>query len=134
MISAKKAPSINNRQIDHLRKRLEAWRKSHRGSRARIPDRLWNSAVWAAGHYGLNRTAKVLRLNYYDLKKRLDAASVMQGPVPSFIELSPVATGLTPECIIELENRNGAKMRIHLKGIGSPDLNVLSDTFWRGKR
>ena len=131
MISAKQAPSINSREIDLLRKRLEAWRKSHR-PRARIPDRLWNSAVRVAGHCGLNRTAKALRLDYYDLKKRLDAASLNQGKIPSFVELSPIVSRQAPECIIECENRSGAKMRIHLKGMGSPDLNILS-TFWRCK-
>ena len=131
MTSAKQAPSISNRQIDHLRKRLDAWRKSHR-PRARIPDRLWNSAVHVAVQCGLNRTAKALRLDYYDLKERLDAARLKQGPIPPFIELSPVVSGQAPECIIECENRNGAKMRIHLKGMGSPDLNILS-TFWRCK-
>jgi hypothetical protein len=129
MISAKQAPSISTKQIDHLRKRLDTWRKFHR-PRGRIPDRLWNSAVRVAGHCGLNRTAKALRLDYYDLKKRLDAVSLNQGTIPSFIELSPVVSGQAPECIIECENRSGAKMRIHLKGMGSPDLNILS-TFWR---
>ena len=132
MTSAKHASSISNRQIDHLRKRLDAWRKSHR-PRARIPGRLWNSAVRVAGHCGLNRTAKVLHLDYYDLKKRLDAPSLKQGPIPSFIELSPAVSGQAPECIIECENRNGAKMRIHLKGMEWPDLNALSGTFWRCK-
>ena len=112
MISAKQAPSVSSKQIDHLRKRLDAWRKSHR-PRARIPGRLWNSAVRVAGHCGLNRTAKELRLDYYDLKKRLDAnaASLNQGKIPSFVELSPVVSGQAPECIIECENRRGAKMR-----------------------
>jgi hypothetical protein len=134
MISAKHSqfPIINN-QIDHLRKRLDAWRKSHR-PRSRIPGRLWNSAIKVAGQCGLNRTAKALHLDYYDLKKRLDAASIRQEPIPSFIELSPATSSPSPECIIELEARNGAKMRIHLKGITAPDLNTLSSTFWRIKR
>lgn len=134
MISTKQSPSCNaNNQIDRLRKRLDTWRESHR-PRSRIPGRLWESAVQVAGQCGLNRTAKALHLDYYDLKKRLDAVSVRRGPVPSFIELSPVVSGSTPECIIELETRNGAKMRVHIKGMGVPDLNTLSSAFWRSKR
>jgi hypothetical protein len=133
MISAKRLQSPNsNKQIDHLRKRFEDWRKSGR-PRTRIPKRLWESAVQAAGQYGLNRTAKTLRLDYYNLKKRLDATSAVRETTPAFIELSPVTTGATQECVIELENRNGAKMRIHIKGMGLPDLTVLSSTFWRGR-
>jgi hypothetical protein len=134
MISTKQFPSDNaNHQIDRLRKRLDVWRKTHR-PRSRIPGRLWNAAVHIAGACGLNKTAKALHLDYYDLKKRLDADSIGRGPLPSFIELSPAASGPTPECIIELETRNGAKMRVHIKGMGVPDLNTLSSTFWRNKR
>jgi len=134
MISAKPSPSDNaNLQINHLRKRLDAWRKTHR-PRSRIPGRLWNAAVNVAGQCGVDKTAKALRLDYNDLKKRLDAGCGRRASVPSFIELSPAMSGLTPECIIELETRNGAKMRVHIKGTGVPDLNALSSVFWRNKR
>ena len=132
MISAKRALSLNSKQIDHLRKRFDDWRKSHK-PRTRIPGRLWDSAVRIAGQYGLHRTARVLHLDYYALKKRLDAAGVKQGPVPSFIELSPPAPERIPEYVIELETRNGSKMRIQIKGMGVPDLDALSSTFWRSK-
>jgi hypothetical protein len=125
--------SDSSKQIDHLQKRFDAWRK-FRKPRTRIPKRLWESAVQVAGQCGLNRTAKTLHLDYYALKKRLDASSAGRGPAPSFIELSPVAAGSTSECVIELENRNGAKMRIHIKGVGTPDLSALSSAFWRSKQ
>jgi len=130
MISEKQSPSpISNHQIDQLRMRLDSWRKSHR-PRSRIPGRLWDSAVRLAAQYGLNKTAKALRLDYYDLQKRLSEVIVSSEPVPSFIELSPAVPSPSPECVIELESRDGAKMRIHLKGTAVPDLNALSLTFW----
>jgi len=130
MISTKQTPTISNKQIDHLQKRFDIWRKSHKPG-TRIPDRLWDSAVQVAQENSLHRTAKALHLDYYGLKKRLDAAGVMQKPVPSFIELHPPAPEGIPECVIELETRNGSKMRIQIKGMGAPDLNALSSTFWR---
>jgi hypothetical protein len=134
MISAKQSPSPNNsNRIENLRKRLDAWRKTHK-ARSRIPNRLWDSAAHVAGQCGLNRTAKALHLDYYDLKKRMNAAAVSQGPVPSFIELSPTAAVPVPECIIDLESRDGAKMRIHIKGMNVPDLDTLGRVFWRIKR
>jgi hypothetical protein len=133
MTATKRLQSPNsNEQIDHLRRRFEDWRKSGR-PRTRIPKRLWESAVQAAGQYGLNRTAKTLHLDYYNLKKRLDASGAVRGTTPAFIELGQATTGETPECVIELENRNGSKMRIHIKGVETPDLNALSSTFWRGR-
>jgi hypothetical protein len=131
MISTKQSLNLNH-QFDQLKKRLDGWRKSHR-PKARIPGRLWEAAVQVAGQCGLNRTAKTLHLDYYDLKKRLDAADARQSSIASFIELSPAASGSAAECIIELETRNSSKMRIHIKGMGMPDLNALSNAFWRSK-
>jgi hypothetical protein len=134
MISTNQSQSrVINRQIEQLQKRLEAWRKSHK-SRSRLPVRLWNAAARIAGQCGLNKTAKALRLDYYDLKKRLEVTAVNHRRAASFIELSPATASLVPECLIELEARNGTKMRIHLKGMAVPDLNSLSSTFWRVKR
>jgi hypothetical protein len=64
----------------------------------------------------------------------MNAAAVSQGPAPSFIELSPTAAISVPECIIDLESRDGAKMRIHIKGMNVPDLDTLGRVFWRIKR
>ena len=75
-----------------------------------------------------------MHLDYNDLKKRLEASSSIPESAPAFIELQPAVAASAPECIIECENQNGAKMRIHIKGMEAPDLNALSSTFWRDKR
>ena len=54
-----------------LRERFEDWRGT-RKTRSRIPEPLWDAAVKAAGTFGLHRTAKALRVNYYALKKRVE--------------------------------------------------------------
>ena len=59
------------RSLSNLQQRFVAWRKT-RASGQRIPEALWNSAVRMANQYGLNRTARVLGLDYYCLKKRVD--------------------------------------------------------------
>ncbi|HTY64456.1 MAG TPA: hypothetical protein VMG30_19575 [Acidobacteriota bacterium] len=133
MTITRKPQSTNcSEQIDGIRKRFDSWRKSHK-PRMRIPDRLWDAAVQAAQRYGLHRVARALHLDYYALKKRLDGCDVVKTDLP-FIELTPAVSGSTPECIIELEKRDGAKIRFHLKGMEAPDLNALSDAFWRNRR
>ena len=57
-------------RLEGLRRRFEHWRRTHR-ARSRIPDSLWAAAVKMAGMYGLHRTARALRLDYYALKKRV---------------------------------------------------------------
>ena len=132
MTSAKKHPSAyRSKQLDDLQKHFDVWRKSHK-PRTRIPIPLWKAAVQVAGQYGLHRTARTLHLDYYALKKRLEEDGSKQTAVP-FIELSPAVSVPVPECVIELEKRDGAILRFHLKGMGMPDLNTLSDAFWRNK-
>jgi hypothetical protein len=120
-------------RLEGLSRRFERWRKTRRG-RSRIPETLWASALRAVGKYGLNPTARALRLDYYALKKRAEQASSAtpseDGSVTSFVELAPPASGGARECILELEDPSGAKMRVHLKGIEAPDLAALSRSFW----
>ena len=50
------------------RNRFQAWRQSRR-TRGRMPDALWALAVRLVKRYGVNRTALVLGVDYYSLKK-----------------------------------------------------------------
>jgi hypothetical protein len=128
--------------LEGVRRRFEQWREV-RKARARIPDSLWASAVKLAREYGINRTAKALRVDYYSLKKRLgqesvagqDFAMVPFGTPESraaatFLELaSPSPTGAC-DCTLELEDTIGSKMRVHLKAATPLDLAALCRSFW----
>jgi hypothetical protein len=85
--------------------------------------------VKLAGKYGVWKTAKALGLDYYALKKRFETGR--QQDDPTFMELVPSGSATLGECLIELEDPVGAKMRIHLKGGNTPDLAALSDGFWK---
>ena len=62
-------------RLEGTRRRFERWRATREG-RACIPERLWASAVKAAGRYGVSQASRVLRLDYYSLKKRVEAAGL----------------------------------------------------------
>lgn len=121
--------------LEEVDQRFKRWRSTRRRGTP-IPQALWASAVGLARAQGLNRTARALRLDYYDLKKRLQCAggracARRAQAQQTFVEwLTPAAIG-SCECRVELENARGAKMRIELKGgdmAGS--LASLSGTFW----
>lgn len=129
-------------RLEAVRRRFQAWRGT-RKPRSRIPEPLWGPAVKMAGLYSLHRTASALRLNYYALKKRIEQgtrANNSSGTAPiavskaeamtPFLELVPPISAGAAECVLELENAAGAKMRVHLKGMASPDLTALSRCFW----
>ena len=58
-------------RLEGMRRRFERWRRTRRRG-ARIPEALWASAVKAAGRYGIHRTARVLSVDYYALKRRVE--------------------------------------------------------------
>ena len=121
--------------LAQLARQFAQWRRTHAYG-SRIPTALWDSAVDLAVHHGLSRTATTLKLGYYDLKKRLAerpaAVALPQNGValPSFVELTPAPLGNSWECTIELEKRDGSRMRIELKGASVPDLAAVSRSFW----
>jgi hypothetical protein len=47
----------------------------------------------------------------------------------TFVEVMPPVSGGASECILELEDPGGAKMRVHLKGVEAPDLAALTRSF-----
>ncbi|MFQ5464075.1 MAG: hypothetical protein ACE5E5_15795 [Phycisphaerae bacterium] len=126
-------------RLEGLRRRFERWRRT-RKVRARIPEPLWASAVKLAGRYGIHRTAKVLRVDYYALKKRAEGTpAVIASKTPAevararFLELPAAPWVGSGECTLELEDAGGAKLRVHLKGFETPDLAALSRSFWQNE-
>ena len=120
-------------RLEAVRRRFEKWRRIRKAG-ARIPEPLWNAAVTMAGEFGLHRTAKSLSVNYYALKKRIEreaGANVPDKGPATFVELtSPLGAGFC-ECVLELDDADGARMRGHLKGGDAPDLVALSRSFWQ---
>jgi len=126
-------------RLEGARRRFERWRRT-RKVRSRIPESLWASAVKLAGRYGIHRTAKALRVDYYSLKKRVEGrpaatASNVPGAAAGamFLELPATAWAGSGECTLELEDAGGAKMRVHLKGFAAPDLAALGRSFWQSE-
>lgn len=107
--------------------RFEDWRSTRTGA-DRIPETLWKAAVACAERFGPCLTARALRLDYNSLKRRIAAAS---GEVASasFVEILPPGGIPASECIVEVESREGTKLRIHLRRATVPDLALLARSF-----
>jgi hypothetical protein len=104
---------------------------------ARIPESLWKLALELAARHGVSRTAIALRVDYYALKKRLDAQTpprrVGSAAALAFVELPPPSLATAGGCVIEFEKASGAKMRIELRGSQVPDLATLGRSFWESR-
>ena len=135
-------------RLENLRQRFERWRRT-RKVRSRIPEPLWAAAVKSAAKYGIHRTAKALRVDYYALKKRAEQKAAIAGTQQeraataskaaaaaaeaTFLELPAAAWAGCGECTLDLEDAGGAKLRVHLKGFEAPDLAALSRSFWQSE-
>jgi len=113
--------------------RFAEWRKHRSGHK--IPGELWGTAADLASRYGISRTARLLRVQYYDLKKRVLALPV-PAALPSvasssagFVEILNAVPADACDVVVELEHTSGSKMRICLKGAGASVLSELSRTF-----
>ena len=115
-----------------LKRKFTEWRNS-RTPGQRIPRPLWNAAAKLVTTYGLSRTATVLGLDYYSLKRHVEQQSAETTSAAAFIELPSAPPASTSECIIELEDATGASMRIQLKGTELPDLLELGRSFWNAE-
>ena len=119
--------------IRRSQRKFEQWRQRRR-PRAQIPQELWRQAAELACRYGINRTARALRLDYYSLKKRVTAAARTVEPSSEFVEILPGGMPAPrPECLIELDDASGVKMRIRLAGGDLPDVVALTRVFREGR-
>ena len=109
--------------------RFQTWRKWRKGG-SRIPPLFWILAVGLARDHGVSRTATALKLDYYSLKKQVQAATnPPQSSRPGFVELpAPVMVG--KQGLFELENGSGATMRVQLMGYDAAEIEVLARGFW----
>jgi hypothetical protein len=115
--------------FSRAQRNIRQWRQRHR-PRAPIPEELWREAAQLASTHGINRTAKALRLDYYSLQKRVAAAAGTGQRAPEFVEILPGGMPAPrPECLIEVEDPGGAKLRIHLQGEAFPDVAALTRAF-----
>jgi hypothetical protein len=124
---------LDSNPLEQIRDRFELWRRDHPG-RHRLPQELWSAAANIARQYGVNRTARTLRLSYDSLKEHMPecAAGGRKRPKSTrFVELLPWSSARMPECSVELENARGAKIKIQLHGAAVSELSHLTLLFWR---
>ena len=122
--------------LEEVRNQFEAWRKRRR-CRTRIPEALWQAAADLCREHSICEVSQVLRLNYNDLKDRVQRSrdrglAIGQGPDLNFVKLDLGIPIMPSECLVEMEAPNGAKMRMSFKGASRDfDPVELSRAFWR---
>ena len=143
--------------IQRIAKEFKLWRAQKKPGE-RIPQRLWDAAVQLCKSHGVYSVLRSLKLDYYALKKRLGASTPPvrseklkrkkgDSGAPKFVEL-PLPGGLSfptnkttvektvaekTECVLEIENKRGEKLKLELRG-AAVDLEQVVRLFWDSKR
>ena len=111
--------SVLSPVLEEVRCRFETWR-SRKETGSRIPNGLWQAAVEQCQAHSILEVSRALRLNYNDLKERVHESKKMSLPSTDgcveFVKLDFEGQSRPPECIIEMEAANGAKLRMHFLG------------------
>jgi hypothetical protein len=134
MNQQKKLPAET--RLNKVKSEFEIWRTT-RKNRKPIPAELWKLAVELYPVFTISKISTTLALSYTDLKKRVqlkpEIFSVRQNEKPpTFIELDfPPPSPSIAECVVEMEDSSGAKMKMCFRGRTDFDLLELGKSFWR---
>ena len=133
MIQKKQA--IPSQNLAEVKEQFKTWHKDRKGLRP-IPKKLWAAAVSLTTQHSISQISKELVVDYSALKKRAavkkkDTAAKMSPT--DFIEVNLEPPVAVSECIVEMQDIAGAKMRMHFRGKTDFDLLELAKAFWSKK-
>ena len=118
--------------ISEVKEQFKIWRRTRKSPRP-IPDKLWQAAVSLTATHSISKISKALVLDYSTLKKRVaikKKSTANKTSAPSFIELNLEPPATVSECMVDMQNTLGAKMRMHFRGKPDFDLLELAKVFW----
>jgi hypothetical protein len=118
-----------------LQRRVDGWRRTGGGRGSRIPQDIWAEAVSVAQSAGLHATARALRFNYENLKKRALAARKAPPPRKQAMEFVALPMPQLPnglKVLIDLAAPDGQRMRIEVSGGSAAEVGTLAHALWRG--
>lgn len=138
-----KGPTTNRPSLEEVKEQFEHWRNT-RQKRTTIPEPLWQAAIDLSRKYPVNIISKTLSLSYTDLKRRIKTAGIVKSNnkkvacmleadtkavIPNFIGFD-FGRAISRECIVEMENPKGGRMKIHFTGNTGDTLVGLAKAFW----
>ena len=118
--------------LSEVKEQFKIWRRTRKTHRP-IPEKLWQAAVSLTATHSVSQISKELVLDYTALKNRVPIKKKNRGAKkssPGFIELNLEPPAAVSECMVEMQDRLGAQMRMHFRGKPDFDLLELAKAFW----
>ena len=120
-----------NQVLTPLQRRFAIWRRNRtRGKH--IPADLWQAAVEAARRHGVWQTSQQLGLDYNALAGRLKESPPGRTGSAPFVEIPGKLLVPPPRCVLELQDREGLRLRVELSDAAIAE--GLARSLWRERR
>lgn len=126
-------PATQDQALTILKRRFSLWRL-HRAKGTHIPEDLWQAAIEAARKYGIWRVSEKLHIHRNSLRRRLEEESqpaTRQRPL-HFVEIPGKILPPSRECVVELQDREGLRLRVELRDGQSAE--NLARSLWKERR
>ena len=126
---------VLSQSLSEVKEQFKAWRRTRKSPRP-IPAGLWDAAAGLTAKHSISQISKELALDYTSLKNRVavkkktNAAKISPA---DFIEVNLEPPAVVAECIVEMQDIQGAKIRMHFRGKTDFDLLELAKAFWSKK-
>ena len=130
-MAPKKYPTTRP-NLSEVKEQFKIWRRTRKTHRP-IPEKLWQAAVSLTATHSVSQISKELVLDYTALKNRVAIKKKNRGAKkssPGFIELNLEPPAAVSECMVEMQDRLGAQMRMLFRGKTDFDLLELAKAFW----
>jgi hypothetical protein len=124
--------------LGDVRRRLRDWRATHGGRGRALPTALWEEAVALARVEGVEPVARELGIDRRRLARlvgpELSEARILtvveQPPRAEFVELDSRTLCPAGHAVVQLEGRDGERVRVEVHGAASVDVLAVARAFW----
>lgn len=120
-----------NQVLTPLQRRFTIWRRK-RTRGMHIPADLWQAAVEAARKHGVWQTSQELGLDYNALAGRLKRSSTRPTGSTPFVEIPGQVLSTHASYVVELQDREGVRLRVELRDAQGAD--SVARSLWRERR
>jgi hypothetical protein len=122
-------------ELRTLIQKLALWRRTRRRGQ-RIPEPLWNEATILARRSGVSSISAALKVNYYDLQRRVRGERIVQRQPctePTFVQLPPAVLPPTmgEHGVLEFVHSSGSRLIMRLPDAEPSQLLALVRAFLR---
>ena len=128
------------KSLARVQKQFHVWRSSRQRGTA-IPQRLWQAAAELSEQHSVSKIAETLGLDYVKLRERIESSRSMENEQAwpgvagnGFVEVGAVPGTSNIECLVEVEDGTGRKLKMRLIGTNGVEAAEIARVLWETGR